>query len=108
MKNAKNNKEFKYEGDSFALELKYFRAIESSADVKRKIRCDFCKRRDLESNSWLYVVALIESDDENDYNEKQVVVVNQLQNEIRSGNHEDDNNLFCKILRKKIVNWDNV
>ena len=66
MENARNQKEFIYRNDSFALELKYFHGNDTLSRIK-EIKCDFCKRNFLDQNSWLYVVALIEEDDDDTY-----------------------------------------
>lgn len=100
MENAKHQKEYKYVKDSFALELKYFHSNDSHNKIKR-IKCDFCKRGELEQNSWLYVVALIEEDDDETYKIKKGLI-DFVGNEEEKGK----DNLFHYVMRKKKVNWD--
>ena len=88
-----NNKGFKYIDDSFAIELKYYHAKESIDDI----RCDFCKRRELDGNSWLYVVALIDSHKE--YEEKKEAIYN-MKSELIYEHPEYKDNLFCFVMEK--------
>lgn len=105
MKDAKENnlKGYKYMADSFALELKYFHACDSISKIKRT-ECDFCKRKYLDSNSWLYVVALIESDNEDDYSDKKAIIDAMKDNMVKY-NQDFQNNLFHYVMRKKTVDW---
>ena len=73
MRNARNQKEFIYRDDSFALELKYFHGNDTLSRIK-EIKCDLCKRYFLDQNSWLYVVALIEEDDDDIYDRKKEII----------------------------------
>lgn len=66
MEKADKTKGFKYNDDSFTLELKYLREGNSTTIVER----DFKKRNRLYKKSWLYVIVLIETDLESDYNDK--------------------------------------
>ena len=100
MENASTKKEFIYSQDSFALELKYFRANDSQSRIK-EIECDFCKRKFLGRNSWLYVVALIEEDDNDTYSNKKGLI-----DSIGDIEEKDKYNLFHYVMRKKKVNWD--
>ena len=68
MKNADTLKGFIYNGDSFALELKYIR--NNDTNFLDKIKADFRKRKEIYDKSWLYVVVLVEYDKINDYNGK--------------------------------------
>ena len=63
LRNCTKAKNFQYCSDSFALELKY---LHEKDDI-RKVRCDFCKRKDLDANSWLYVVVLMDCSDDSNY-----------------------------------------
>jgi len=105
MNDAKENrlKGYKYMADSFAIELKYFHAKDPVSKIK-KIKCDFCKRDDLDMNSWLYVVALVESENENDYLEKKTIIDN-LKDEMVNKNHDYESNLFHYVMNKKKVEW---
>lgn len=99
MENASNQKEFIYRNDSFALELKYFHGNDTLSRIK-EIKCDFCKRYLLDQNSWLYVVALIEEDDDDIYDRKKGI--------IDSIGYEEENgkdNLFHYVVRKRKVDW---
>lgn len=99
MENASTKKEFIYSQDSFALELKYFRANDPLSRIK-EIECDFCKRKYLDQNSWLYVVALIEENNDIEYQSKWNLI-NTIGNEAEANR----NNLFHHIMRKKEVDW---
>ena len=99
MENAKNQKEFVYRNDSFALELKYFHGNDTLSRIK-EIKCDFCKRKLLDQNSWLYVVALIEEDDDDTYNKKKKII-DSIGDEEENGK----DNLFHYVLRKRRVYW---
>lgn len=104
LKYCTKHKGFKYYHDSFALELKYLH----EDDNVRKVRCDFCKRRDLDSNSWLYVVVLMDHSQENDskWTEKKEQIELFAQ-EMYDGNEEYKSNLFYDILKKERINYDN-
>ena len=99
MENASNQKEFIYRNDSFALELKYFHGNDTLSRIK-EIKCDFCKRIFLDHNSWLYVVALIEEDDDDTYNRKKGII-DSIGDEEENGK----DNLFHYVLRKRRVDW---
>ena len=89
------NKGFKYIGDSFAIELKYYHAKESIDDI----RCDFCKRRELDDNSWLFVVALIDANDE--FNNKKESIL-AMKKELIEKHPEYNKNLFCYVMKKPL------
>ena len=55
-------------------------------------------------NSWLYVVALVESENENDYLEKKTIIDN-LKDEMVNKNHDYESNLFHYVMNKKKVEW---
>lgn len=105
MRNAKGNhrKGYKYLDDSFSLELKYYHANDSLSKIK-KSRCDFCKRDDLDSNSWLYIVTLIESNDEDDYLNKKTII-DDMKDDMVNRNQNYQQNLFNYVMRKKEVDW---
>lgn len=90
------HKGYKYLNDSFALELKYLRP-KDHVDI---VRCDFCKRRVLESNSWLYVVVLIGYSDEKDLIGKSLQIANMAK-ETYQIDKEYHDNLFFRVLKKK-------
>lgn len=93
---AKHRKGYEYINDSFALELKYIHKNESLGDVK----CDFCKRFNLEQNSWLYVVVLIESDDDETFQRKKDEIRGMGEKLIESY-PEYEGKLFWESLKKK-------
>lgn len=93
-KKAKTHKEYKYYGDSFALELKYIRKNDSINGV----RYDICKRFDLDSDSWLYVVALIDTNNDDEFLRKEQEIEGMKDRFV--GRHpEYANKLFCKAIR---------
>ena len=55
-------------------------------------------------NSWLYVVVLVESENENDYLEKKTIIDN-LKDEMVNKNHDYESNLFHYVMNKKKVEW---
>ena len=105
MKNATCNelKGYKYIADSFALELKYFHANDSISKIKT-IWSDYSKRDYLDSNSWLYVVALLESDDDDDYKKKKGLI-EAMKDEMNNQCPDYNDRLFCHVLRKDKVDW---
>lgn len=105
MENATENtlKGFKYMQDSFALELKYFHSNDSISKIKT-IWSDFSKRDYLDSNSWLYVVALIETDNDEDYSRKKDII-EAMKNDMVQQNADYQSNLDCYVMRKHIVDW---
>jgi hypothetical protein len=105
MKDASGNvlKEYKYLQDSFALELKCFHANDSMSKIKT-IWSDFCKREYLDSNSWLYVVALIESDNDEDYSKKKAII-DAMNDDMLKQNPDYQRNLYHYVMRKHKVDW---
>ena len=95
------HKGFKYCFDSFAIELKYLH----ENDTVRKVKCDFCKRKDLDNESWLYVVVLLDysKENENKYRDKEREI-KLYANELYKEKEEYKNNLFYRVLRKKVNN----
>lgn len=57
---SKDREGMEYKGFSFAIELKY---VHAKDDVKNKLKKDYEKRKDLEDDSWLYIIPLIECAD---------------------------------------------
>ena len=92
---AKHRKGYEYINDSFALELKYIHKNESLGNV----RCDFCKRFNLELNSWLYVVVLIDSDNDELFQRKKNEI-EDMKNELLKEHSIYNGKLFCAVLRK--------
>ena len=90
-----NHKEFKYEGDSLALELKYLHKKDSLS----KVNCDFCKWNSLKNDSWMYVVVLIDGNNQKEIDEKEIKIASMWKekNEDRS---DKNNQLFYYVLRK--------
>lgn len=98
LRNCTKPKNFQYCSDSFALELKY---LHEKDDI-RKVRCDFCKRKDLDANSWLYVVVLMDSSDEDNekFNEREEKIKEYAQ-ELYDWKTEFKESLFFRVLKKK-------
>jgi len=93
----KCRKHFKYAGDAFAIELKYLHAYESV----RKVECDFCKRKHLEETTWLYVVVLIDSENNEVFEEKKKQI-DEMRNYFIYQNGKYKNLLFSEVLYKKV------
>lgn len=100
MEDASKRKEFEYHGSSFTLELKYLHYNESVERVDE----DFNKRKDLYKKTWLYVVVLIELDDERLFPTKKKEIIQKKHKFIRE-NPEYKNKLFCFSLKKKKVRF---
>lgn len=99
LRNCTKAKGFKYYDDSFALELKY---LHEKDDI-RKVRCDFCKRRDLDQNSWLYVVVLLDlTEEKTEEFEKKKRQIEQYANELYEMKAGYDKNLFFQVLKKQL------
>lgn len=98
LRNCTRPKNFLYCNDSFALELKY---LHEKDDI-RKVRCDFCKRKDLDANSWLYVVVLMDYSDENidKFNERKKKI-NEYAQELYDWKAECKESLYFRVLKKK-------
>lgn len=92
-----NHKEFKYEGDSLAIELKYLHKNDSLS----KVKCDFCKWRFLKEDSWMYVVVLIDGKNEQEIDKKEEKIASMWK-ETNENNTNNSNKLFYFILRKII------
>lgn len=90
-----NHKEFKYEGDSLAMELKYLHKNDSPT----KVKCDFCKWSSLKEDSWMYVVVLIDGNNHQEIDEKEKMIASMWKD-----THENNNanRLFYFVLRKII------
>lgn len=101
--NGNELKGFKYIEDSFALELKYFHANASISKIKT-IWSDFCKRDYLDSNSWLYVVALIETNNDEDYLKKKEII-DAMKEDMVKLNSNYQENLDNYVMRKPVVDW---
>ena len=92
-----NHKEFKYEGDSLAIELKYLHRNDSIS----KVKCDFCKWSYLKEESWMYVVVLIDGNSEDDISEKEKIIKSMWEdkkNEVSTKRH-----CLCYYVLRKIV-----
>lgn len=92
-----NHKEFKYEGDSMAIELKYLHRNDSLS----KVKCDFCKWGSLKEDSWMYVVVLIDGANKQDIDEKEKEIASMWK-ETSEKNGDEKNQLFYFVLRKII------
>ena len=101
MKKADNPKGFVYIDESFALELKYIRS--DDANYLRKVNDDLEKRSELYSNSWLYVVVLIETENEEDYNRMKAKIEKKASKKTSYGE-----NLFCFVMKKQKVDYDKI
>lgn len=93
----KCHKKFKYADAAFAIELKYLH----EKDSIRKVECDFCKRKHLEINTWLYVVVLIDSNDNEKFNDKKIKIEKMCEDYIKS-NSQYEGLLFSDVLMKKL------
>lgn len=92
-----NHKEFIYNKDSFAIELKYLHRKDSVLKVME----DFRKRGELGPKSWLYVVTLLDSSNEKIY-EKRKGKIEEMKQIIVNCNNKYKKNLFCKVIKKTI------
>lgn len=103
--NCTKAKNYQYYNDSFALELKYLH----ERDNIRKVRCDFCKRRDLDANSWLYVVVLLDYNEEKqELFEERKKAIEEYAKELYDMKEEYKKNLFyCVLMKKQKNNKDN-
>lgn len=97
-----HHKEFKYEGDSIAMELKYFH----KNDKIDKVKCDFCKWGRLREDSCLYVVVLIDFVDSTEgrkkYTEKKKQIDQLYKEKKQQIRSSKGNQLFYKVLKKRI------
>lgn len=103
MSNANTSKGFIYEGNSFAIELKYIRLNDS--DYANKIRKDFNKRKEIYANSWLYVVVLIETDENTDYKAMKNRI-EKMRTKMVHDNEVFEESLHCYVLKKRKVVYD--
>lgn len=95
------NKGFKYCWDSFAIELKYLH----ENNTVRGVKCDFCKRKDLDNESWLYIVVLLDHSKDNDKRIKEKErEIERYANELYEEKEEYKHNLFYRVLRKEVNN----
>lgn len=92
-----NHKEFKYEGSSLVLELKYLHR----KDNLSKVKCDFCKWSSLKNDSWMYVVVLIDGNNEEEIVEKEIKIASMWK-EKNEENSDKNNQLFYYVLKKII------
>ena len=58
----------------------------------------------MDSNSWLYVVALIETDNDEDYSRKKDII-EAMKDDMVQQNADYQSNLDCYVMRKHIVDW---
>lgn len=93
-----NHKRFKYSGKSIAFELKYLHETDSVS----KVKCDFCKWDYLKNESSLYVIVLIDIRKEEDYSKKEAKIRLMFEEEIGDNDNSDQNQLFCRVLKKEI------
>ncbi len=98
LKNAETPKGFMYEGDSFALELKYIRNNDTS--YLDKVKADFRKRKEIFNKSWLYVVVLVEYDKVENFTDKKAKIERAAKR-----NPAYDKNLFCFVMEKEKVDY---
>lgn len=93
-----NHKEFNYEGESFAIELKYLHRNDDLQNVK----CDFCKWERLKSDSWLYVVVAIDADNDENFNRKKEQIDRMKLDILNNEEHPETCKLFHTVLKKSI------
>ena len=97
LRNGNEQKGFKYEGPSIAIELKYFH----NKDNFTKINHDFDKwLGKLDDNTYLFVVALFDvlpNSRVNTFENRKAKVLQKYEEMKENGN---ENNLFCKVLKK--------
>ena len=96
--NGINHKEFRYDKDSFVLELKYLH----NNDSVQKVECDFCKWKYLKKESWMYIVVLIDSFNDKDFKEKETQIMEMREKALNENRETENNNLFCAVIRKEI------
>lgn len=92
-----NHKDFKYEGDSLAIELKYLHRN----DRISKVKCDFCKWSNLKEDSCMYVVVLVDGNSEKDISDKEKEIKSmweEKKNEASAKHHQ-----LCYHVLRKIV-----
>jgi hypothetical protein len=92
-----NHKEFYYNKDSFAIELKYLHR----KDSVMRVLDDFRKRGELGSNSWLYVIVLLDSSNDKIY-AKRKGKIEEMKKIMIDYNKKFEKNLFCKVMKKEI------
>ena len=98
LRNCTKHKNFQYCGNSIAIELKY---LHEKDDVG-KVRCDFCKRKDLDANSWLYVIVLMDfTEDGIDKFNKKKKIIDDYAQELYDWKEDCKENLFYQVLMKK-------
>ena len=100
MEKADKAKDFKYDKESFTLELKYLRL----GDYTGKVKGDFEKRKKLYSKSWLYIVVLIETNEISDFNEKERQLKTML-DDIRRNKKYKENVFLSAIWKAKVHNF---
>lgn len=93
-----NHKRFKYSDESIAFELKYLHKTDSVS----KVKCDFCKWDDLKSESSLYVIVLIDTQNDEDYSKKEEKIRLMYENQIGDNDNSGQNQLFYRVLKKVI------
>lgn len=93
-----NHKRFKYSGESIAFELKYLHETDSVS----KVKCDFCKWNDLKNESSLYVIVLIDTQDDEAYSKKEEKIRLMFEDMIGDNGNNGQNQLFYRLLKKKV------
>ena len=102
MKRAVKHKRkgFEYRDSSFTIELKFLHS-EDSVD---RVDEDFGKRKELYSKTWLYVVVLIESENDMSYKHK-AKLIREKKKIFISENPQYKNKLFHFTLHRKKVEF---
>lgn len=102
MKRAVKHKRkgFEYRDSSFTIELKFLHS-EDSVD---RVDEDFEKRKELYSKTWLYVVVLIESENDMSYKHK-AKLIREKKKIFISENPQYKNKLFHFTLHRKKVEF---
>ena len=92
------NKGFYFEGDSLAIELKYLHTNNYQGVVQN----DFDKEDKIGNDSWLYIVVLLDSNDNNSFLRRKNEIKEMWKTQI--ANSRCRGKLFCKVLKKDISN----
>lgn len=93
-------KGFEYRDSSFTIELKFLH----SDDSVERVNEDFDKRKKLYNKTWLYVVVLIESENDKSYKQK-AKIIREKKKIFINENPQYKNKLFHFTLHRKKVEF---